>query len=259
MRIGIFESHSDIAEFAANQIIDKFAAKPNAVLGVATGSTPLGLYQALREAHQRGRFDLSNNQAFALDEYVGLTPGHPESYRAVLERELVGPEKTGLTFEGLHTPDGQATDLPAAAAAYDQAIKDSGGIDLQILGIGVDGHIGFNEPGGALDSRTHLGTLTEQTRKDNARFFDDQIDQVPRQCLTQGLGTILDAGELVLLALGMNKAKAIHDTILGPVDDQCPASVVQRHPNVTILLDRDAASLLPHPERYFGQVIDLVE
>lgn len=187
---------------------------------------------------------------FALDEYVGLPADHYQRYRNVLRRELVGADKTGLLDVNLHAPNGLVSDSHAAANAYDAAIQDSGGIDIQILGIGADGHIGFNEPGGSLVSRTHVEALAGQTIKDNARFFKNDPTKVPATCITQGLGTIMEAETLVLVAFGSNKATAIAQLAEGPISARWPATITQMHPNVLILTDAAAASKLELSELY---------
>jgi glucosamine-6-phosphate deaminase len=209
--------------------------RPDAVLGLATGSSPLPVY---RDLAARG-VDLSAATAFLLDEYVGLPPGHPESYRAFIGRQLEAAVPVGRVA----APDVHADDLAAACAAYDAAIADAGGVDLQLLGIGSDGHIGFNEPGSSLGSRTRIKTLTPRTRRDNARFFAS-IDEVPRHVVTQGVATILDARHLVLLASGEAKADAVAAAVEGPVTAMCPASALQLHPHVTVVVDEPAASRL---------------
>lgn len=246
MRIAIAATQDEGNEIAARVLMERF--EQGKALGVATGSTPLGLYVKMREAHAAGEFTLAGSSAYALDEYIGIDADHPERYRNVLATELVGEDKTGLKDEDLHTPDGLADDPEAAAKAYEEEVNP--GVDLQILGIGSDGHIGFNEPGGSLASRTHVGVLTEQTRKDNARFFDDDISKVPTHCLTQGLATIMDAKKLLLLAFGKNKAAAVKQVIEGPVSAFWPATIIQHHPDVTIVLDEEAASELELADYY---------
>lgn len=234
-------------EAAGALVADRIAAlvtrKPDAVLGLATGTTPLPVWAALRG---RG-IDMSRVRGFALDEYLGLPPGHPESYRAVLTREVVEP--LGLDPALVRVPGDDGGPIETAGARYDEAIRAAGGVDLQILGIGRTGHIGFNEPGSSLASRTRVKTLTDATRADNARFFAS-AGEVPRHCLTQGLGTILDARELVLLAFGEAKAEAVAGAVEGPVSASLPASVIQLHPEVTVLLDEPAASQLRHADYY---------
>jgi glucosamine-6-phosphate deaminase len=185
--------------------------------------------------------------AFLLDEYVGLPADHPESYRAVIEREFNG--RVDFDRRRVHGPDGRATDIPGACAAYESAIRQAGGIDLQLLGVGGDGHIGFNEPGSSLASRTRLKTLTRQTRLDNARFFDS-IDAVPHHVLTQGVGTILEARHLVLVATGETKADAVAKTVEGPVTAFFPSSALQLHPHVSVVVDEAAAGGLQLADYY---------
>lgn len=248
MRIGIFNTTLDACDAAAQFIINNFPKGGN--LGVATGSTPLPLYLRLRAAYNRGEFDLSDAQAFALDEYVEIGSEDPQRYRNVLRYELVGDDKTGLSEDALHTPLANGGDPEQAAAAYEKDIADAGGIDLQILGLGANGHIGFNEPGEPFTSRTHSGALTEQTRADNARFFGDEPGSVPTHCVTQGLGTIMDARVIVLLATGPAKAEAVHALVEGEVSENCPASILQKHPNVVLFLNNNAAAKLENKAEY---------
>ncbi|MEV6790943.1 glucosamine-6-phosphate deaminase [Streptomyces sp. NPDC051320] len=216
--------------------------KPDALLGVATGSTPLPVYQALTAKVGAGAVDAGRARICQLDEYVGLPAGHPESYRSVVLREVVEP--LGLDQASFMGPNGSADDIPAACVAYDRALAEAGGVDLQLLGIGTDGHIGFNEPCSSLASRTRIKTLTEQTRIDNARFFDGDIDQVPHHVITQGIGTILEARHVVLLATGEGKAEAVAQTVEGPVSALVPASALQLHPHATVVVDEAAAAKL---------------
>ena len=238
----IVGTREEAGVLAADRIEALVRRKPDAVLGLATGSTPLPVWAALRE---RG-LDLSRVRGFALDEYLGLPAGHPESYHDVIAREVVEP--LGMDPALVRVP-GDDGPVDGAGERYEAAIRDAGGVDLQVLGIGRTGHIGFNEPGSSLASRTRVKTLTEQTRRDNARFFDS-LDEVPRHCLTQGLGTISDARELVLLAFGEAKAEAVAGAVEGPVSASLPASVIQLHPEVTVLLDEAAASRLRYADYY---------
>ena len=238
----IVGSPEEAGELAADRVARLVARRPDAVLGLATGSTPLPVWAALR---RRG-LDLSRVRGFALDEYLGLPAGHPESYRAVITREVVEP--LGLDPALVHVP-GDDGPVEGAGERYEAAIRAAGGVDLQILGIGRTGHIGFNEPGSSLASRTRVKTLTDATRADNARFFAS-LDDVPRHCLTQGLGTISDARELVLLAFGEAKADAVAGAVEGPVSSSLPASVIQLHPEVTVIVDEAAASRLRYADYY---------
>ncbi|GAA2956146.1 glucosamine-6-phosphate deaminase [Microbacterium schleiferi] len=232
-------------QLVASEIARRIRATPDLVLGLATGSTPLPVYEALRPA--LAGVDLSAVRGFALDEYVGLDPAHPQSYRTVITREVVEP--LGLDPARIRVPDGRLETIAYAGEVYEAAIMDAGGIALQILGIGTDGHIGFNEPGSSFASRTRVKTLTEQTRADNARFFASP-DEVPMHCITQGLGTILEADHLVLLAFGRSKAAALAAAVEGPVSASVPGSAIQLHPHVTVVVDEDAAAELTRAEYY---------
>lgn len=221
----------------ADEIARLVRADPKAVLGLATGSTPVPVYEAL-PARLAG-VDVSRVRGFALDEYVGLDPAHPESYRSVITREVVEP--LGLDPARVVVPNGALEGIEHAGEDCERALVEAGGVDLQILGIGTDGHIGFNEPGSSFASLTRVKTLTRQTREDNARFFDS-IDDVPMHCITQGLGTILRARHLVLLAFGKGKAEAVAGAVEGPVTASLPASAIQLHPHATVVVDEAAAS-----------------
>jgi glucosamine-6-phosphate deaminase len=229
----------------ADEIVRLVRANPETVLGLATGSTPLPVYEALRT--RLADVDVSRVRGFALDEYVGLDPAHAESYRSVIAREVVGP--LGLDPARIRVPDGSLDGIEHAGEDYERAIAEAGGVELQILGIGTDGHIGFNEPGSSFASLTRVKTLTEQTRADNARFFDS-IDDVPRHCITQGLGTIMRARHLVLLAFGEGKAEAVAGAVEGPVTASLPGSAIQLHPHATVIVDEAAASRLAHADYY---------
>ncbi|QIG38435.1 glucosamine-6-phosphate deaminase [Microbacterium sp. 4R-513] len=229
----------------ADEIVRLVRADPEAVLGLATGSTPLPVYEAL--APRLAGVDVSRVRGFALDEYVGLDPAHPESYRSVIHREVVEP--LGLDPARIRVPNGSLEGIEHAGEEYERAIVAAGGVDLQILGIGTDGHIGFNEPGSSFASLTRVKTLTQQTRDDNARFFDS-VDDVPRHCITQGLGTILRAKHLVLLAFGEGKAEAVAGAVEGPLTASLPGSAIQLHPHATVVVDEAAASRLNHADYY---------
>ena len=239
----ILDTREEAGELGAEFVSRLVATKPDAVLGLATGSTPLPLWHALAAR----RLDLARVRGFALDEYIGLPPGHPESYRAVITREVVEP--LGLTPSLVHVPGDDGGPVETAGERYEAAIAAAGGVDIQVLGIGRTGHIGFNEPGSSLASATRVKTLTEQTRLDNARFFDS-LDDVPRHCLTQGLGTILRARHLLLFAFGETKAEAIAGAVEGPVSSSLPGSAIQLHPLVTVIVDEAAASQLQHADYY---------
>lgn len=242
MEVVITDTPDQVAQTAADLMVALLVHRPAAVLGVATGSSPVGVYRALGQRVAAGQVSLARARAFMLDEYVGLPVDHPERYRQVIERDFV--DEVDIPSDAVLGPDGLAEDLPTACAAYERAIAEAGGIDLQLLGIGSDGHVAFNEPGSSLASRTRIKTLTRQTRLDNARFFGGDLDQVPVHCLTQGIGTILDARHLVLVAAGQHKAEAVHHLVEGPVSALWPASALQLHPHVTVVLDRASASRL---------------
>jgi len=220
VQLVILDSAQTLAQRAADEIEALLKDKPAAVLGTATGSSPLPLYDELATRCAAGRISFAEVTGFMLDEYVGLPAGHPRG------------------------PDALSEDLEAACRDYEAQMAAAGYCDLQILGIGSDGHIGFNEPGGDLDSRTHVGELHEQTRRDNARFFDGDVDAVPTQCITQGLATIMEARKLVLIATGEGKAEAIAQLVEGEVSPEWPATVMQRHDDALVLVDPAAASRL---------------
>ena len=242
MEVVISTTPDEAGKLAADAIEELVQRRPEAVLGVATGSTPLIIYDELGRRVAQNSLSLAKTKAFMLDEYVGLRADHPQRYRNVIREEFV--EKVDIDPAQVFGPDGLAADLASACEAYERAIADAGGVDLQILGIGTDGHIAFNEPGSSLASRTRIKTLTSQTRSDNARFFGGDVDAVPKHCLTQGIGTILQARHLVLVASGRGKAEAVHQLVEGPVSAMWPATALQLHPHVTVLLDTAAASRL---------------
>ncbi|MGC1208001.1 MAG: glucosamine-6-phosphate deaminase, partial [Ornithinimicrobium sp.] len=210
-------------------------------------SSPLAIYAELARQVREEGLDCSRVRAFALDEYVGLDAEHPQSYRSVIRREVTEP--LGLTQSLVHVPDGTATDVVAACAAYEHKIRDIGPIDVQILGIGTNGHIGFNEPTSSFASRTRIKTLAPKTRADNARFFDS-ADEVPTHCLTQGLATIGQARSLVLVAHGEQKAAAVAAMVEGPLSSMCPGSALQMHPDALVVIDGAAASRLELADYY---------
>jgi glucosamine-6-phosphate deaminase len=248
MEVIISEDARQIGTIAADAIEALLTRKPTAVLGLATGSSPLAIYDELADRYQAGRLTFRQARGFTLDEYVGLPADHPERYRTVIDAVFVSRVDFGP--DAVAGPDGLATDIPAACADYEQAIDAAGGIDLQILGIGTDGHIGFNEPGSSLAARTRIKTLTRQTRIDNARFFGGDVDRVPTHCLTQGLGTIMAARHLILVATGRTKAEAVHQLVEGPVSAMWPATILQHHRHVTVLLDGGAARRLQLADYY---------
>src|SRR6187401_740236 len=243
MEVVVSRTPEDTARTAADAVLGGLphdGGRP-VVLGLATGSSPLGLYRELGRAVAEGRADFSAAHGFALDEYVGLPPGHPEGYREVLLREVCGV--IGLAPERLAVPDGSGADLTtlvAAAATYEARIRELGGIDVQVLGIGANGHLGFNEPGSALTSRTRVKRLSDRTRRDDA----------PTHCVTQGLGTILEARRLVLVATGDAKADAVAAALEGALTASVPASVLQWHSETVVCLDEAAAAGLRNRPYY---------
>jgi glucosamine-6-phosphate deaminase len=247
MEIIILPTPADVGRVAANKFSEVLRRTPTAVLGLATGSSPQETYLALAEQVATGALDVSQATGFALDEYVGIPLEHPESYASVLTREVVEP--LGMDPARVRVPDGRATNITAACAEYEAAISAAGGIDIQILGIGSNGHIGFNEPTSSFTSRTRIKTLAPQTVADNARFFRGSED-VPHHCLTQGLGTIMDARQIVLVAQGAGKAAAIAAMVEGPVQALVPGSILQHHQHVTVIIDEAAASQLTLTDYY---------
>jgi glucosamine-6-phosphate deaminase len=236
-----------VATLVADAIDRLVASKPNAVLGLATGSSPLGVYAELVRRHRAGTLGFGRTTAFLLDEYIGLPPDHPQSYEAFITRHFTG--LVDIDPANVHVPDGRASDLEAACGGYEEKIRAAGGVDIQLLGIGADGHLGFNEPTSSLASRTRVKTLTEQTRADNNRFFGN-ADEVPHHVVTQGIGTILAARHLVLIAIGPGKAEPIARAVEGPVASMCPASAIQLHPHATVVVDEDAAARLTLSDYY---------
>lgn len=228
---------------AARIIARVLQEKPDAVLGLATGSTPLLLYRELIGM----KLNWSKVTTFNLDEYVGISPQHPQSYHHFMWEHLF--RHVNITAANVNIPDGMTREIPVFCQNYERKIRYAGGIDLQVLGIGTDGHIGFNEPSSSLASRTRIKTLTPQTRKDNARFFGSE-DDVPHHVITMGIGTILEARQNLLLAFGPQKARAIAQAVEGPITADNPASVLQMHPATKLCLDQEAASSLKRADYY---------
>ncbi len=244
----VLTAHADeAADLVAREILDALGDKPDLVLGLATGSTPIGVYQRLCDAVARGEASFARVRTFNLDEYLDLPAEHPRSYRTFMREHL---------FEGIDIPPGNVAfppseggDLEARCGAYEERIREAGGIDIQLLGIGRNGHIGFNEPTSSLRSRTRIKTLTARTLEDNARFYADGESQ-PVLAATMGIGTILDARRILLQAIGAKKADAVRAMVEGPVSSFFPASMLQVHPLVTAFLDPEAASLLTMRDYY---------
>lgn len=242
MQVRVLPDARAVAVAAADLVEETVRRHPAAVLGLATGSTPLGLYDELVRRHAAG-LDLSRTRCFLLDEYVGLPADHPERYRAVIARELT--DRVGIPPAQVHAPPADAGDLPAACRAYEAAMATAGGVDLQVLGLGVDGHIAFNMPGSDPAAGTRLVELSEQTLRDNARFFGGDVAAVPRRAVSQGLETITRARRLLLLATGPEKARAARDAVVGPWSPQVPSSALRSHPATVVLADAAAGALLP--------------
>ena len=247
MEVVICKTYEEISKRSAAEVAEVVYNKPDAVIGLATGSSPVGLYKELIRLHKEEGLDFSHVTTFNLDEYVGLTPDHPQSYRRFMQENLF--DGINVEPENIHVPSGTAKNFQAFCEWYEDRIEQAGGIDVQVLGIGSDGHIGFNEPGSSLGSRTRMKTLNAMTIDDNARFFEKKQD-VPIYSITMGVGTVLDAGKLVLVANGKNKAKPIADALEGPVSCMCTGSAVQLHPDVSIFIDGDAAGQLKMRDYY---------
>lgn len=240
MRI-VQDAEEALGSFAADLVEERITQRPDAVIGLATGSSPLPIYAELARRVATGRLDLTATRFFALDEYVGLAPDHPMSYRAFLDEHVIAA--CGLDPAQLHVLNGEAEDLATECAAYEEALSTAGGIDLQFLGVGHNGHIAFNEPTSSFGSRTRVVTLSHSTVDANSRFFDDPSD-VPLLAVTQGIGTILEARQLMLIATGAGKAPAVHAAVEGDLTSSVPASALQLHPKVTFLVDEPAGSML---------------
>ena len=247
MEVIICPTYEEMSKAAARQVANLLYTKPNAVLGLATGSTPLGTYKELARMHKDEGLDFSQVTTFNLDEYVGLPDRHPQSYHHFMHENLF--QHVNIPRQNVHIPSGTTRNHLAFCAWFERRIVECGGIDLQILGIGSDGHIAFNEPGSSLRSRTRLKTLAKQTIEDNARFFDKQED-VPIYAITMGVGTILEARKLLLVANGESKAEAMAAAIEGPVTSMVTASALQLHPDSVIFLDGEAAGKLKLREYY---------
>jgi glucosamine-6-phosphate deaminase len=247
MEVIINPSAEVASQLAARKIAALVRAKPTAVLGLATGGSPVAVYRELIRMHREEGLDFSRVTTFNLDEYVGLGPTHPASYFHFMGKHLFN--HINIQPGRVHLPDGMAADVPASCKAYEAAIRDAGGIDLQLLGIGTDGHIAFNEPASSLASRTRIKTLTERTRRDNAPFFSEG-EVIPYHVITMGVGTIMEAREIVLLGFGAAKADAMAAAIEGPVTQMVPASVLQFHERACFLLDEASAAELERSEYY---------
>lgn len=241
MNIYTFKDDESFVETAASIISSLVHVNPHAKLGLATGSTPVGLYAKLIEMHRKGLVSFAGVTTYNLDEYVGLPENHPESYRTFMNEKFFN--HIDIPLEQTHVPNGNAEDLEEECRQYDQMLDTYGPVDIQLLGLGHNGHIGFNEPGDSLSGATHLVELQEKTRTANARFFPS-IDDVPTHAITMGVASIMKARQILLLVRGEDKAEIVHRALKGPITTQCPASLLQCHPNVEVLLDQGAGRLL---------------
>jgi glucosamine-6-phosphate deaminase len=247
MRVIVETNQAGVSRKAADFVADLVRRRPTCVLGLATGGTPLGMYNELIRMHREEGLDFSRVVTFNLDEYVGLAGTHPQSYRHFMQHHFF--DHVNIDPRDTHVPDGRALDFEAYCEQYEKMILEEGGIELQVLGIGSDGHIAFNEPGSSLGSRTRLKTLTSETVRDNARFFASE-QEVPRLAITMGVGTILESRQCLLLACGESKARAVRDTIEGPITAQVTASALQLHRDVIAIVDEEAARLLERRDYY---------
>lgn len=251
MEIIIQPTYAKLVAVSAEIVRDALLKKPNLVLGLATGSTPIGLYEALIQMHKTDGLDFSEVTTFNLDEYVGISPNHPYSYHTFMETHFFSA--INIPSENCHIPQSTAVAHEEFCERYEEAIVAAGGIDIQVLGIGKDGHIGFNEPSSSLGSRTRIKTLTQSTLAANAPHFGDRVDAVPKMAITMGVGTIMDAKQCLLLASGASKAEAIAHAAEGPITAEVPASVLQMHPRTIVVIDEAAASQLKRVD-YYKQV-----
>ena len=241
MKIIVAKDYEEMSRKAGNLFASQLILKNNAVIGLATGSSPVGMYRELIQTYQAGDIDFDEVVSFNLDEYIGLTPDNEQSYYYFMRKNLF--DHINIRPENIHIPSGIAVNMTIAAQGYDKMIEEAGGIDIQVLGIGNNGHIGFNEPDVKFEARTHIVELEPETIEANSRFFDS-IDQVPTQAISMGIKNIMQSRKIVLIASGEGKAKVVQAMIEGPITPELPASVLQLHPDVTIILDEAAASLL---------------
>lgn len=247
MEVIVKSDYDAMSKAAAQVVADVLNTKPDAVLGLATGSTPLGVYKELARLHKEEGLDFAQVTTFNLDEYVGLTINHSQSYHHFMRENFFN--QVNIPVQNIYIPSGTTRNYEAFCQWYEQRIEECGGIDVQLLGIGSDGHIAFNEPTSSLSSRTRLKTLAKPTIDDNARFFDCR-DDVPIYAITMGVGTILEARQIVLLASGKNKARVVAASVEGPVTSMVTASALQLHPSTLFFVDEDAASELTMREYY---------
>ena len=240
MKVIVSATYEEMCQKAARLIAAEMTMKPDAVLGLATGSTPVGIYKELVQEYKADQLDFGETVTINLDEYVGLAPDHPQSYRYFMEENLF--QQVNILPENTHVLSGIAANPEEECEAFEQLIEEAGGIDIQLLGLGQNGHIAFNEPEDFFPDHTHMVTLTQNTIEANSRFFDSE-EQVPTQALTMGVGTIMRARHIVLAASGEAKAQAVYDMLFGPVTPKVPASILRFHPDVTVLVDAEAFRL----------------
>jgi glucosamine-6-phosphate deaminase len=248
MEVIIQPSAKSASHLAARLVVKEVRARPQLVLGLATGRTMESLYATLAGMHRAGRLNLSQCRTFNLDEYIGLPPGDPHSYRHYMHEHLFS--QVDIAPANAHLPDGAAADLDAESARYEQLIQEAGGIDLQLLGLGKAGHIGFNEPLSALRSRTRAKALTPTTRRQNASMFGGDVGAVPKRAITMGVGTILESKRCLLLVTGRDKAKVLADAVEGPITSMITATALQLHPRCTVIVDEACASKLKGRKYY---------
>lgn len=241
MKVIVTKDYTQMCKLASRIFAAQITLKPESVLGLATGSTPVEMYNELVEMYKEGRVDFSKVRTVNLDEYAGLDGSNDQSYRYFMNHNLF--DHINIDKDNTNVPNGVAADLQAECERYEQVVADMGGVDIQLLGIGNNGHIAFNEPCEEFPEKTHIVDLTQNTIEANARFFSS-MDEVPKKALTMGIGTIMKAKKIVLLANGAKKAQTIYDTVYGPITPKVPASVLRLHPDVTIFADEEAAALL---------------
>lgn len=240
LRIRVLPDYGAMSEAAADVVASRLGEKPDAIFMIPTGTTPLGMYRRLVAMHEKEGLTFAQATFFNLDEYLGLPPDHPASYHVYMQENFYG--RVDVEPERIHAPDGFASDPEDECERYERAIREAGGVDVCVLGIGRNGHIGFNEPGAPFDSRTRVVRLAETTRRVNATDFE--AGRAPERAISVGMRTIFDSREVLLLASGANKARAVAAAVCGKVSEEVPASALRRHSNVSFLLDRDAASAL---------------
>lgn len=241
MRIIVCENYEEVSKKAAQMILSQVTLKPNSVLGLATGSTPIGMYENLVKLNKNGDIDFSEVRTFNLDEYYNLPKENDQSYHYFMYKNLF--DHININPENIHIPNGMTDDVNAECERYDELIKEAGGVDIQVLGIGNNAHIGFNEPTINFEKGTHLVELEESTIEANSRFFDN-IEDVPKKAITMGVGSIFKSKKIMLIATGENKAEAIYNTVYGKVVPEVPASILQFHSDIVLILDKKAAKLL---------------